>query len=65
MPRTVRSNDERQLRHPVPRPGWFNEFWYNNVAPIPGTSSAWAIVLANQKPYTLGTQQSGIARYRP
>jgi len=49
----------------APPPGWFNEFWYDNVAPIPGTSSAWAIVLANRRPYTLGTQQSGIARYSP
>jgi hypothetical protein len=41
-------------------PWWFNSFWYNNVAPVPGTASAWAVILANTSP-TSGVQVSAIA----
>ena len=44
------------------KPRWLNTFWYNNVAPVPGTSSVWAVVLANQ---ANGTARSGIAVYGP
>jgi hypothetical protein len=45
-------------------PWWFNQFWYNNVSPVPGTGSAWALVLANTSP-TAGTQVGAIACYGP
>ena len=44
------------------RPWWFNSFWYDNAAPVPGTSSVWAVILANVS-RTSGTQQSAIAVY--
>jgi len=43
-------------------PWWLNTFWYNNVAPVPGSSDVWAVVLANQS-RTTDTQTSAIAYY--
>jgi hypothetical protein len=37
------------------QPRWLNSFWYENQAPVPGTSSVWAAVLVNgQNGFTLG-----------
>jgi len=44
------------------RPWWFNSFWYDNAAPVPGSSSVWAVILANVSRIS-GTQQSAIAVY--
>ena len=43
------------------RPSWLNSFWYNNVAPVPGSSGTWAIVLANSS--SPAGVLSGIAYY--
>jgi len=51
------------MRLNPPRPRWLNTLWYNFMAPVPGSSAVWAVVLANRLPYTSGTTQSGIAWY--
>lgn len=43
-------------------PRWLNTFWYENQAPIPGTSRVWAAVLINGKNEAT---PGGIAVYRP
>ncbi len=44
------------------QPWWFNTFWYNEVSPVPGTSSSWAVILANVS-RTSDTQRFTIAVY--
>ena len=43
-------------------PWWFNTFWYNEVAPVPGSFDVWAAILANTS-RTSGTQQFAIGAY--
>jgi hypothetical protein len=43
------------------RPRWINVFWYENVAPDPGTSDTWAVVLINTG--NGDSVRSGIAAY--
>ena len=43
------------------RPRWLNTFWYENVAPVPGTSSTWAVVLINID--NGNSVRSGVAAY--
>ena len=43
------------------RPRWINTFWYENVAPVPGSSGVWAVVLINTQ--NGNAVRSGIAAY--